>query len=131
KALDADLAELRKLADGDDGWVAAKGLILNERPDDALKWLKDQPALREMLFDLLAAQLRYREALALAERPEGGEDGPPTLGLRQARVLYLLGEKDRAGQLFAKLAGGLKSPNDVESALALVQAEVRLGLKDA
>src|SRR5439155_24526719 len=112
---DTVLGKLRALADADDRTVA-KGLLLNERPGDAIDRLGRKPEHRAVVFDLLAAQLRYREALALADRTDGDADQRPAVTLRQARVLYLVGETDRAGQLFAKLADGPKTANDAAAA---------------
>ncbi|HTM22808.1 MAG TPA: hypothetical protein VL172_19935, partial [Kofleriaceae bacterium] len=131
KGFDDALAKLRKIADAHEDWTIAKGLLLNERPADALELLGRRAERRADLFDLLTAQLRYREALALADKPDGDDRSRAALALRQARALYLLGDKDRAGQLFAKLAGALKAPDDGEAAEKLVEAEYRLGLKDA
>jgi hypothetical protein len=138
KAADDALAKLKAIGDPKEERTAtkelpsvARGLLLNERPADAFALLGGKAEQRAALFDLLTAQLRYREALALADQPGGDDESRPTLTLKQARALYLLGERDRAGQLFAALADRLKAPGDGEAATALVQAEFRLGLKDA
>ncbi|HEY1379706.1 MAG TPA: hypothetical protein VGF55_23080 [Gemmataceae bacterium] len=131
KAADAELARLRKPTGPDEEWVCVKGLLLNERPADALERLRAAGKQRAAQFDVLAAQLRYKDALALADAGDGEDDPPGGMLLRQARTLYLLGEKDRAGQLFNQVAGGLKAPGDAFAAATLVQTETRLGLADA
>jgi hypothetical protein len=155
KAADADLDTLRRLAKADEkwaiapagdeapvAWTAAKALLLTGRPAHALKLLDGAPEFRPALFDLLAAQLRYREALAVADRADAPADadraGPVRLlfhfgdaAVKQARLLYLLGDADRAGQVFAKAAAGLKTADDLNAAVELAEAQVRLGLTDA
>src|SRR5262249_23647644 len=153
--LDADLAELRQAIKANDNWVvpprtppagepapppdpnllflawtAAKTLVLVERPTPAFALLDNLPEFRPQRFDLLAGQLRYREALALADRPPAPGEAGMTTAIKQARLLYLLGEADQAGQVFAKVADRLKTADEVEAAVELCEVQIKLGLAD-
>src|SRR5262249_8816020 len=75
-------------------WTAAKPLTLAERPTPALALLENLPEFRPQMFDLLVGQLRYREALALADRPPAPGEAGLTTAIKQARLLYLLGDAD-------------------------------------
>lgn len=55
--------QLKTLAPNDDVWFAAKGLLLNDRPSDALELL--QPGLKPMAFDLLTQRQDHQAALDL------------------------------------------------------------------
>jgi tetratricopeptide (TPR) repeat protein len=129
----AHVEKLRNVDDPNEEWTVVKGLLLNERPTEALERLAKSPVIRDVAFDLLVAQMRYREAFALADKPagEGEEDDRRKFTVRHARALYLIGEHDQAGQLFARVASELKSPVDGETAADLIQTQVRLGLRDA
>jgi len=156
KALDADLTELRHAVKANENWnvpsrtppagepapppdsnllflawTAAKTLTLVERPTPALALLENLPEFRPQMFDLLAGQLRYREALALADRPQAPAEAGMTTEIKQARLLYLLGESDRAGQVFGKVAERPKTADDVETAVELCEVQMKLGLADA
>jgi hypothetical protein len=156
KALDADLADLRHAIKANEiwivpprtsppgepaappdpnsmflAWTAAKTLTLIERPTPALALLENLPEFRPQLFDLLAGQLRYREALTVADRPPTPGEAGLTTSIKQARLLYLLGEADRAGQVFGKVAERLKTADDVETAVELCEVQMKLGLTDA
>src|SRR5581483_9321164 len=94
--LDKALTGLRKFADehiDDKGyvWLVARGLFLNDRPDEAFALLERGKQFRRQ-FDILAFQSRYAEALALAPKAEDDK----SLQLSQARLLYTLGQKDKA-----------------------------------
>lgn len=156
KALDADLAELRHAIKANEkwvvpprtppageappppdpnllflGWTAAKTLTLVEQPAPAIALLDNLPEFRPQLFDLLVGQLRYREALALADRPNTPGEAGMTTAVKQARLLYLLGDADRAGQVFAKVADRLKTADEVEAAVELCEVQMKLGLADS
>jgi tetratricopeptide (TPR) repeat protein len=156
KALDADLAELRQAIKANEKWVlpsrtppagepapppdsnllflawtAAKTLVLVEQPNPALSVLDSLPEFRPQLFALFAARLQYREALALADRPAAPGEAGMTTAIKQARLLYLLGDADRAGQVFAKVAERLKTADEVDTAVELCEVQMKLGLVDA
>src|SRR5207253_3228981 len=109
KPFEGQVAELRKLAadvaDPDERRGAVEALLLNGRAADALELLGKLP-IRDVTFDLLATQSRFKEAFAVAGRPGGGDRPDEGLDfrnerwfyLRQARWLYLLGETDQAVQ---------------------------------
>src|SRR5207253_8465 len=127
------LDQLAKLlGDNEDDWSVVQGLLLNERPEAAFERLAKTPRLREATFDLLVAQMRYREAFALADKPPvEGEGDPRELTLKRARALYLIGERDSAEQLFAKIAGDVQSPTDSNLVHRLIEIQTDLGLRDA
>src|SRR5205085_8217027 len=77
--------------------------------------------------------MRYRDAFALPQKPpaEGDDDVRRKFTIKHARALYLIGEYDSASQLFARVAGELRSPTDGDTAAELIQTQTRLGLRDA
>jgi predicted Zn-dependent protease len=132
KGTAAQIEKLAHVGDPNEEWTVIKGLLLNERSTDAFERLGKSTANNDVAFDLLIGQMRYREAFALAEKPpEGDEEDRRKFAIKHARALYLIGERDQAGQLFARVAGELKSPIDGETAAELIQTQVRLGLRDA
>lgn len=126
---------LRKLANGDDpsnSWMAAKALFLNDRTGDAMDALVATKSYRPV-FDVLAHQLKYGEALELAKKVAADHPQRFEIDLRRAQVLFNLGEKDAALQLFAKLADELEAKTDLVNLSGhrdLIKAEMRLGLTD-
>src|SRR5262249_2355323 len=86
--LEKAVAELRKFADDnleEPGYIglAAKGLFLNDRPDEGLALLVRGKQYREA-FDILSFQSKYKEALELAGKAESDK----AFQLIHARVLY-------------------------------------------
>jgi tetratricopeptide (TPR) repeat protein len=138
-ALTKTLDELRDQANADaadrpDLRALAEALCLNGRPGDAVNALLKRKKNLAMAFDLLAAQLRYPEALALAAQAGGDEEDAAErreLDLRRARALHLLGDRDGASQLFNQLGGSLRGESDARSAGEIVKVMARLGLRDA
>jgi tetratricopeptide (TPR) repeat protein len=133
KGCAAQIEKLVHVDDPNEEWTIVKGLLLNERSTEAFERLGKSSANNDVAFDLLVGQMRYREAFALAEKPqtEGDDEDRRKFTIKHARALYLIGERDQAGQLFARVAGELKSPIDGETAAELIQTQVRLGLRDA
>ena len=135
---DEAVADIKKAADaaGDDRnevRMAADALLLNGRAEDALKLLLDKKRNLALTFDLLCAQMRFKEAFALvdAARDEDTDPGERSeIEVRRARMLYMLGDRDSALQLFRKLAESIKEPSDLQLARTLVRTEARLGLKE-
>jgi tetratricopeptide (TPR) repeat protein len=130
QAADRELAALRDgVAMNNSEWLVARTLLLCERPAEALETLRAPKPLRSEAVELLAAQCRCKEALAVAaaETDEPGTD----LLLSQARALYLVGERDKAAQQFADLASRLTAPSEAATLARLVQVEARLGLTAA
>ncbi len=121
-------AELRKLTEGPQGHPGlGSALLLNGRPDDALAWLRQTDA-RGAATELLAARLRFREALDEAGRakaPDKGGDQQTAL-YHKAALLARLGERKQAREAFDKLLSDA-GPAWLVSFLA---AEVSAGFKD-
>lgn len=129
---EGEIAQLRKAKDPDDDWTQIKALMLNERPNEGFELLKKNGQRLAEYFDLLATQLRYKEAIALTDSIVNNDDASHTaLRFRLARTLYLLGEKDRAGQLFTKVAGEYSAPAQADQLATLISTEMRFGLKAA
>jgi Flp pilus assembly protein TadD len=140
KSFAEQMEKLSKLEDPNDEWTIIKSLLLNERVTDAFDRLSKSPHrndrifdLSEVTFDLLVAQMRFREAFELARKVNFAEhdEGRRRFGIKHARALHLIGDRDAAGQLFAKIAGECKSPVDGETVAELIQTQSRLGLRDA
>jgi hypothetical protein len=127
KAAADEIAALKKLEDADE-WAIVRGLLLAGEPLDPAERLRKTRTAE--LFDLLVAQLRYKDAFAVAD-PAGDDDLLHGLAFRRARALYLLGDKDRAGQLFGKVASGLTGSAEPEDVVKLVRTEYSFGLKAA
>ncbi len=126
--------ELRKCAESSEpnkssAWVAAKGLLLNDRPADGLKLLRTLPEQQTLLFDILCARLEFSAAIDLAKKPGPSAEKFSYLDLACARLLCLLGEKE--GQvLFDRYAERIKDEVDPYEVRALLAEEIRAGLKD-
>jgi tetratricopeptide (TPR) repeat protein len=135
KELDQTIAALRQVPaanprDSDLGRSSAEVLLLNDRPQEGLDVLIHGKAYGPA-FDLLCAQMRYREAFALAEQARA-ENSKSVLDINvvQARVLYSLGDKEKAFSLLAKTAGEIKDPDDIFGSHSLIEVEYQLGLQD-
>jgi tetratricopeptide (TPR) repeat protein len=135
-ASNAALAELRKEAakppERENGqFELAKTLLVNDRPAEGLEVLAKVSDRQTVLFEILAARLQYREALALVDQPRpAGSRQQKELEILKARTLLLLGEKDRSQAEFARLAEQIKDGVDPFWVASLLETEYRLGLKD-
>ncbi|HMF10739.1 MAG TPA: hypothetical protein VKE94_00485 [Gemmataceae bacterium] len=114
-------------------WSAARVLLLNDRPQEALDLLTKHR--RSAVFELLCAQMRFREAFALVEevKREQRPEIDVELGLLevlQARTLHLLGEKEKAAKLFAELGARIVPGQEAAWHEKLVDVERKLGLKE-
>ena len=112
---------------------SAKALFLNDRPEEALKLLKNGSGDNLVFsFEILCVQMRFTEALALLEQARrGGAVVPPQLEIIAARTSHTLGEKDKAkGKLLTKLAEVIKQGNDLSWFPDLVDAEFNAGLRE-
>jgi tetratricopeptide (TPR) repeat protein len=130
------VGELRVFASADEqrtlqAFVAAKALLLNDRPADGLELLRTIPERRQELFDLLCARLEFASALDLAGK-EVSQDKLiriPELHLARARLLCLLGEKE--GEVrFDRYAERIKDGVDPDWVQSLLAEELRAGLKE-
>ena len=131
KDFDNAVRELSLFAEGGSeratsAFVAAKALLLNDRPADGLELLvtSNHPTF---LFDLFCARLDYRKALDL---PEASVKTPANLDCFKARILYLLGEQEEAEKRLARLGESIKDDVDPHWVATLLQQEYRAGLKD-
>jgi tetratricopeptide (TPR) repeat protein len=132
------IAELRKQAEeaGEDQATprfAAEALLLNSRADDAIKLLVEKKNSLALAFDLLCARMKHKAAFDLVDDARRRDTEPAErneIEVRRARMLYLLGEKEAASQLFRKAAENIHEASDLHLARTLVKTELRLGLRE-
>ncbi len=137
KSFETFLGKLRKVADREGPqrefvrFVVAKAFFINDRPADGLTLLAETSTRQPIQFEILCARLQFREAMKLAEQtpPTDGKE-QKQLDILKARTLYLLGEKDKAQTIFARLAEHIKGSNDPSWIKSLLETEYRMGLKD-
>src|SRR5262249_13428479 len=90
-------------------WQPAKALLLNGRTQDGLDLLAKGGHYRsEVAFEILMAQLRVKDALALADKVKNDA----ALDFARARTLYTLGEKDKAQAIFASYGKRIREGAD-------------------
>jgi hypothetical protein len=135
KELEDALRELRKCPEGTQdrhlqAFVAAKGLLLNDRPNDGLELLRIVPGRRDLLFEILGARLEFAAAVDLARKEPPTDKLVSTLKLAQARLLCLLGEEEGKA-LFDRYAKYIKEEVDPFWVQALLEEELRGGLQQA
>ncbi len=118
-------------------------LMLNGRELDGINRMREKKNAPQILADVLAARLEFKEAL---EKVGDGldkandEEGivPPGMprvlsiqyGARKGRLLAQLGNKEAATQIFNKLAEGMTDPQGESQFYQIIRAEVRAGLPD-
>jgi predicted Zn-dependent protease len=134
-AFERTVAEIRKHAEGRPDtdvelWSAAKALFLNDRPADGLAVLGKSSRHVERRFDILAAQNRQREAFALADAVKANDPEKPLVEVLRARLLFTLGEKNRALAIFVRLADAIKEGDETYWSDRLVLVEQQLGLRE-
>lgn len=136
KEFESAVSQLRKCVESaskrdraERAWVAAKGLLLNDRPAEGLELLKTVPEHREALFDLLCVRLDFDAAMDLAAKKVPTDKEISRLDLAHARQLYLLGEKEGEA-LFDQFAERIKDEVDPYWVQSLLKEELRAGLKD-
>ncbi|MGL6097198.1 MAG: hypothetical protein ACRC7O_15550 [Fimbriiglobus sp.] len=115
-------------------------LMLGGRPLDGIDRMRAKRNLPHILADVLAARLKFRDALDLvgggAARQADDADGLDTAtlrllyGTRKGRLLAQLGDRDAAAQVFHKLADQLGTGRDDTTLTQLLRAEVRAGRYD-
>ena len=120
----------------------AFSLLLNQRATEATALLLDKRMNLGLLAELLITQLRFKDALDLVGGKVAEASSDPRemveFDLRRARLLFILGRRPDAIQLFGKVAESLRlNPEggrllgDTSLAIrSLLRAEVRLGLRD-
>jgi len=137
------IGELRKeLAgvEGDDSAAAvlADALLKNGQGADAITVLKDRSKRgADLVFDLLCAQLKFKEAFAYADQAskdlEKDEEAileRDQLAIRKGKILAALGDKDAATQVFRGVLDRVLTPNADRSAVVLVRTVARAGMHD-
>ncbi len=135
KALGAALADLRKSADrrGDETAgppPAAKALFINDQIAAALALLEG-PENRSLRFDVLVARADVAGAFKLVEKAKAaGSEDVAALELMQARILYLLGEKDKGAAIFKRYRDDVKDGTAEAWFAHLVEEENRAGLRE-
>ncbi|HEY7326915.1 MAG TPA: hypothetical protein VH592_04720, partial [Gemmataceae bacterium] len=134
KAFENAVHELRKYPEGKSereslAYVAAKGLLLNDRPAEGLELLRTIPARHELLFDILCARLDFTGAIELAEKEPPTDKIVSPVNLAHARLLCLLGDKEGKA-LFDRYAERIKDEIDPQWVRLLLAEEMRAGLKD-
>jgi tetratricopeptide (TPR) repeat protein len=135
KGLEDTLGKIHTSAAGawqsGDVWAMAKPFFLNDRPREGIEALLEHKEL-DAAFDLLCAQLRFREAFALADKARA-EKSSRTLAIdiQRARLLWGLGEQDAAKKLFTDVAEQIKDAKDFHLHFSLIEAMTRVGWKDA
>jgi tetratricopeptide (TPR) repeat protein len=118
----------------------AVALFANHRAAEATRLLLVHKQNLALLTEILIAQLRYQEALALVANPSDiSPDEILAFDIRRARALQVTGRRDEAVQLLSAVAGRLrKNMPDLRSASfrfisavrSLLRTEMRLGFKD-
>jgi tetratricopeptide (TPR) repeat protein len=109
----------------------AKVLFLNDRPKEAIDVLVRTPNSEVMAFEMLIAQMKYKEALELADKTRTvGSEWAPIMEILKARTLYLLGEKEKALAIFARIGEQINDKADLAWPDILIESEVRVGLMD-
>jgi tetratricopeptide (TPR) repeat protein len=113
--------------------IEANALMLNGKANDAIKILGDKKRELALVFDLLCAQMRHKEAFDLVDEARRRDTLPKEwhdIQVRRARMHCLLGDKDGAIQLFGAVAEAVKGPGDLFLACNLIKAEVRVAFLD-
>jgi tetratricopeptide (TPR) repeat protein len=145
---DEIIGELRKDlmgVEGDDAaaYVLAHALLLNGQGAEAITVLKDRRKRgTDLVFDLLCAQLKFKEAFAYADAADKELKGDPDsalerdqLALRKAAVLAGLGDRESATQIFRGLFDRGLGPNpdrlNLDRPLIdVVRVVARTGMRD-
>jgi tetratricopeptide (TPR) repeat protein len=140
---DEMIGELRKDlmgVEGDDAaaYELAYALLLNGEGGAAIDVLKGRHKRgSDLMFDLLCAQLKFKEAFAYADAAKKELDDDPQavserqqLAIRRGKVLAALGDRDGATQVFRGVLDAALSSEADRSAVELVKAVARSGMRD-
>jgi tetratricopeptide (TPR) repeat protein len=129
----ADLVKTgRRLAENKNNvFPYATALFLNGRATEAIELLTKSGTSPKMLFEVLAAQGRIQEAVAVVEAArQAGSGELPILEILEARLLHGLGDKERALAALAKYAREVHRGAALPPDLELLDAELHLGRRD-
>ncbi len=128
---DAFDAEVRKLAAEVPLSAGTAVFLLNGRAEDALTALTKNND-HAQAAELLAARLRFREALDMADRAKPGDVGGDALTTRlfKAGLLARLGERPKAREVLDKMATEAQGQQNVGALEAVMAAEYGAGFKD-
>ncbi|HKB03882.1 MAG TPA: hypothetical protein VKD90_16790 [Gemmataceae bacterium] len=137
------IAELRKEltgVEGDDSaaYTLAHALLLNGQGAEAMTVLKGRGKRgADLMFDLLCAQLKFREAFAHADqvakeldKDEQSEVERDELTIRRGKALAMLGDRDAATQVFRGLIEKAIAGNRELVAIQAVKSAIRGGMRD-
>ena len=140
---DEIIADLRKDlmgVEGDDSaaYVLAYALLLNGRGGEAIDVLKARfKRGSDLVFDLMCAQLKFKDAFAYATAAMKELDADPQaefekheLTIRRGKVLAALGERDGATQVFRGALDSALTLSRDRPAIDLVKAVARSGMRD-
>lgn len=139
KAFDDQVSQIKKSAEEviDEDVVTFRlemnALLLNSKASDAISIMTEKKREMALAFDLLCMQMKHKEAFELVDEARRRDTNPlerNKIEIRRARMLYLLGEKDAASQLFQKVALEIKGIEGYELARALIKTTARLGMRD-
>jgi tetratricopeptide (TPR) repeat protein len=137
------IADLRKDLGGVEGDDAAAldlatALLLNGEGAQAIDVLKDRHRRgTDLVFDLLCAQLKFKEAFAYADRAAKELEKHPDadferdqLAIRRGRILYGLGDRDGATQILRGALDRMLTGGRDRSATEVVKAMAHAGMRD-
>ncbi|HEV8606857.1 MAG TPA: tetratricopeptide repeat protein [Tepidisphaeraceae bacterium] len=110
----------------DNPWPAAKALLLNDRPNQAIALLLAQKETNSAL-ELLLAQQRYPEAIDLAAT---AKESKSIILARIARTWHLLGEKEKSAAALRN-AINLAPQTGMPAWIAIVDAQLRTGQRQS
>jgi tetratricopeptide (TPR) repeat protein len=118
-----------KTDDSAETWCAAEALLLNDRTQDGIDVLTRGKSFLPA-FELLCAQLRFKEAFALGDlaRAQSHKD-LLAIEIQRARTLSSLGEREEASNRFTELVKDVAQSQEPGIYATLVEAEQRAGLK--
>ncbi|MBY0228579.1 MAG: hypothetical protein K2W96_04795, partial [Gemmataceae bacterium] len=133
QAVDDLLEKARAVAkDKGDLLPYAKALFFNGKASEAVDLLSSAEAEPRLLFEVLAAQLRYREAFSAADTAAGKPDAadPRMMHVLKARHQWLLGLTEEAAELLKKAAADVKDNVGAAWTGELVETELVIGRRD-
>ncbi len=130
KQFEAAVADLKEKGYGQEAYLAALTLIANGRASEGITLLGERERDQHFEFVVLCARLQYREAMALVDRTPADDSRKKDLEVHQVRMLYRLGEHDKARALLARLGEQLREGRGYKWSSKFLSAEYDVGLKD-